>query len=268
MTTTRIAIVGASGRMGRAIIQSALATPAVQVAAAVDRWDAPELGGDIAALVGRQNVGVSLAHDLSSAIDSFDVAVDFSSPEATLSTLEICGNGGKGVVIGTTGFSAAQQKTIEAAAKKIAICQSANFSIGVNVVLGMLEQAARCLSDYDVEIVEAHHRSKVDAPSGTALKMGEVIAKALHRNLKDVAVYGREGNTGARDGKTIGFATIRAGDIVGEHTVIFAGESERVEITHRASSRMNFAAGALRAAVWVKGRGPGLYSMGDVLAES
>ncbi|HUS24691.1 MAG TPA: 4-hydroxy-tetrahydrodipicolinate reductase [Candidatus Binatia bacterium] len=267
MSTTRIAIVGASGRMGRAIIQSALASPSMQVAAAVDRWDAPDLGGDIASLVGSRSVGVALAHDLGSAIGTFDVAIDFSSPEATLSALEVCAKHGKGMVIGTTGFSGPQLERIRAAAKDIPICQSANFSIGVNVVLGLLEQAARCLSEYDVEIVEAHHRQKVDAPSGTALQMGEVIAKAVHRSLRDVAVYGREGTTGPRDGKTIGFATIRAGDIVGEHTVIFAGESERVEITHRASSRMNFAAGALRAATWVRERAPGLYSMTDVLAE-
>jgi len=266
MTTTRIAILGASGRMGRTLIQTALGIEDLQLTAAVDRMDSPELGEDVASFVGRPDSGVTLAHDLGSAAEAFDVVVDFSSPEATLSALDLCRKHRKGMVIGTTGFSATQKQAIEAAAKDIPICQSANFSVGVNVVLTLLDQAARVLRDaYDVEIVEAHHRGKVDAPSGTALRMGEVVAQALNLDLKSVAVYGREGQTGARDRKTIGFATVRGGDVVGDHTVMFLGEGERVEISHKATSRSNFALGALRAAIWLRGRGPGYYDMQDVL---
>ena len=259
MTTTRIAILGASGRMGQTLIQTALSLPALQLTAAIDRWDSPELGENVAA-------GVALAHDLKAATGDFDVVVDFSTPEATLAAVEICSQNRKGMVIGTTGFTPAQRKKIEAAAQDIPICQSPNFSVGVNVVQMLIEQAARVLGDaYDVEIIEAHHRHKVDAPSGTALRMGELLAHALNRDLKTSAVYGREGNTGARDQKTIGFATVRGGDVIGDHTVLFLGEGERVEIAHKATSRSNFALGALRAAGWLHGKNPGLYDMQDVL---
>ena len=227
--------------------------------AAIDRWDSPDLGEEI-------GVGVSLAHDLTAAVSFFDVVVDFSTPEATLSAIEICRQQRKGVVIGTTGFTPEQRQQIEAAAKEIPICQSANFSVGVNVVLKLLQQAAQVLGDeYDVEIIEAHHRAKVDSPSGTALRMGEVVARALGRDLRANAVYGREGNTGARDRKAIGFATVRGGDVIGDHTVLFLGEGERVEISHKASNRSNFALGALRAAQWLQDKPPGLYDMQDVL---
>lgn len=258
-TQVRIAVLGASGRMGQALVQAALAVPAVQLTTAIDRWDSPDLGEEVGA-------GISLAHDLNAAVGSFDVVVDFSTPEATLSALEICRQQRKAAVIGTTGFSPEQRKQIEAAAREIPVCQSANFSVGVNVVLKLLQQAAQVLGDgYDVEIVEAHHRAKVDAPSGTALRMGEVVARSLGRDLPKSAVYGREGNTGARDRKTIGFATVRGGDVIGDHTVLFLGEGERVEISHKASNRSNFALGALRAAQWLHGQPAGLYDMQDVL---
>lgn len=255
---TCIAILGASGRMGRTLIQTALALPEVQLCAAIDRWDSPELGEAVGA-------GVTLAHDLSAAAN-YDVVVDFSSPEATMSALELCCKQKKAMVIGTTGFSSEQRQRIKDSARDIPICLSANFSVGVNVVLKLLEQAAQVLGDaYEVEIVEAHHRHKADAPSGTALRMGEVIAQALGRELKSCAVYGREGQTGARDRKTIGFATVRGGDVIGEHTALFLGEGERVEIAHKATARSNFALGALRAACWLNGKKPGFYSMQDVL---
>lgn len=266
MKTTRIAIHGAAGRMGRAVIQTALATPGAKLVAAIDRKDNAELGEDVAEVVGQAPIGVSVGYVVDPAAEPFEVLIDFTQPEATLSALELCRTHKKAMVIGTTGFTPAQRAKIEAAAKDIPICTAANFSIGVNVVLSLLGDAARLLGDqYDVEIVEAHHRHKADAPSGTALAMGEELAHALGRNLKDSAVYGREGQTGARDRKTIGFATVRGGDVVGDHTVMFLGEGERVEISHKATSRLNFAQGALRAAMWLAGRQPGLYSMQDVL---
>jgi 4-hydroxy-tetrahydrodipicolinate reductase len=258
MSQTCIAILGASGRMGRTLIQTALAMPEIQLSAAIDRWDSPELGENVGA-------GITLAHDLSAAAN-FDVVVDFSSPEATLSALEVCTRQKKAMVIGTTGFSNEQRQKIKDSSRNIPICLSANFSVGVNVVLKLLEQAARALGDaYEVEIVEAHHRGKADAPSGTALRMGEVVAQALGRDLKAAAVYGHEGRTGARDRKSIGFATVRGGDVIGDHTVLFLGEGERVEIAHKATARSNFALGALRAAHWLNGKKPGFYSMQDVL---
>jgi 4-hydroxy-tetrahydrodipicolinate reductase len=267
MKTTRIAIHGAAGRMGRAVIQAALATPGIKLVAAIDRKDNEELGEDVAAVVGQAPIGISVGHTLDAASDPFEVLVDFTQPEATLAALEMCRAGKKAMVIGTTGFTPAQRQAIAHAAKDIPICTAANFSIGVNVVLALLGDAARLLGDgYDVEIIEAHHRHKADAPSGTALAMGEEVAKVLGRNLKQCAIYGREGQPGARDKQTIGFATVRGGDVVGDHTVMFLGEGERVEIAHKATSRLNFAQGALRAACWLSGRQPGLYSMRDVLA--
>ena len=266
MKTTRIAIHGAAGRMGRAVIQAALATQGIKLVAAIDRKDNAELGEDVASVVGQAPIGVSVGYVIDPAAEPFEVLVDFTQPEATLSALELCRSHKKAMVIGTTGFSADQRNSIEAAAQEIAICTAANFSIGVNVVLSLLGDAARLLGEpYDVEIVEAHHRHKTDAPSGTALAMGEEVAQALGRNLKDCAVYGREGQTGARGRQTIGFATVRGGDVIGDHTVMFLGEGERVEISHKATSRLNFAQGALRAAAWLAGRQPGLYSMQDVL---
>lgn len=264
MKTTRIAIHGAAGRMGRAVIQTALAATQCELVAAIDRPDNEELGVDVGSVVGQSAIGITVGYVLDP--DAFEVLIDFSQPEATMAALEFCRAHRKALVIGTTGFSPAQREAIEAAAKEIPLCTAANFSIGVNVVLGLLGEAARLLGDqYDVEIVEAHHRHKNDAPSGTALAMGEELARALGRDLKDSAVYGREGQTGPREKKTIGFATIRGGDVVGDHTVMFLGEGERVEISHKATSRLNFAQGAVRAACWLADRKPGLYSMRDVL---
>jgi 4-hydroxy-tetrahydrodipicolinate reductase len=266
MKTTRIAIHGAAGRMGRAVIQAALATQGLKLVAAIDRKDNAELGEDVASVVGQAPIGVSVGYVIDPAAEPFEVLVDFTQPEATLSALELCRTHKKAMVIGTTGFTPAQRNKIEDAAREIPICTAANFSIGVNVVLSLLGDAARLLGDaYDVEVVEAHHRHKTDAPSGTALAMGEEVAHALGRNLKEFAVYSREGQVGARKARAIGFATVRGGDVIGDHTVMFLGEGERVEISHKATSRLNFAQGALRAAAWLAGRPPGLYSMQDVL---
>lgn len=267
MKTTRIAIHGAAGRMGRAVIQTALGTDGVKLVAAIDRKDNEELGEDVARVVGQAPIGVTVGYVIDPATEPFEVLIDFTQPEATLAALELCRANKKAMVIGTTGFTPAQRQAIEAAAKDIPICTAANFSIGVNVVLSLLGEAARLLGeDYDIEILEAHHRHKSDAPSGTALAMGEEVAQALGRSLKEAAVYGREGQTGPRHGKTIGFSAVRGGDVVGDHTVMFLGEGERVEISHKATSRLNFAQGAVRAACWLAGRKPGLYSMQDVLA--
>ncbi|MBL6752437.1 MAG: 4-hydroxy-tetrahydrodipicolinate reductase [Nevskia sp.] len=262
----RIAILGAGGRMGRALVQAIAGEPRLSLAAAVDRAGIPELGIDAGTLAGVAPRGVPLSADLPAAVRAAEVVVDFTRPEGTLAVLPLCVASGKALVIGTTGFTAPQKQAIEEAARRIPICMAANYSVGVNVCLQLLRTAAQALGPgYDVEIVEAHHRHKVDAPSGTALRMGEAVAEALGRKLADCAVYGREGQTGARDGRTIGFATVRGGDVVGDHTVMFLGEGERVEITHKASSRGNFARGALRAAAWLPGRAPGLYDMQDVL---
>ena len=262
----RIAILGATGRMGRAMIQAAALLPAVRLAVALDRAGNPLLGQDAATQAGLPPAGVLVTDNLEASIKEFDVLIDFSRPEGTLAALPLCVQHGKAVVIGTTGFTPAQKAQIAAHAEKIPVCLSANFSIGVNVSLKLLELAAKALGDaYDVEIVEAHHRHKVDAPSGTALRMGEAVAAGLGRDLKDCAVYERYGTTGARDAKAIGFATIRGGDVVGDHTVMFLGEGERIEISHKATSRMNFSGGAIRAAAWLHGREAGLYEMKDVL---
>jgi 4-hydroxy-tetrahydrodipicolinate reductase len=217
-------------------------------------------------LVAQGKIGVNLAGELSAVLDQFDVLIDFTHPSVTLKNLEICRQAGKSMVIGTTGFSPEEKQLLAEAGKQISIVFAANFSVGVNLCLKLLDTAARVLGDdVDIEIIEAHHRHKVDAPSGTALRMGEVVANALGRDLQKVAVYGREGQTGARERETIGFATVRAGDVVGDHTVLFAADGERVEITHKASSRMTFAKGAVRAALWLQERKPGLYDMQDVL---
>ena len=262
----RIAVMGAAGRMGKALIEAVLQAPGAVLAAAVDRPDSSLLGADVGELAGIGRLGVALAGDLASVLDSFDVLIDFTHPTVTLSNLEVCRQAGKAMVIGTTGFSAEEKQRLAEAAREIPIVFAANFSVGVNLCLKLLDTAARVLGDdVDIEIIEAHHRHKVDAPSGTALRMGEVVANALGRDLQKVAVYGREGQTGARARETIGFATVRAGDVVGDHTVLFAAEGERVEITHKASSRMTFAKGAVRAALWLQAQPAGLYDMQDVL---
>ncbi|MFA5940287.1 MAG: 4-hydroxy-tetrahydrodipicolinate reductase [Sinimarinibacterium sp.] len=263
---TRIAILGATGRMGRSVIEAAAQNPSVRLGAAIERSGHAELGRDAAVLAGQNASGVSISDDLAARASAYDVLIDFTRPEGTLAALPVCVAAGKGMVIGTTGLTPEQRAQIDAAAQRIPICLAANFSVGVNLCLKLLEEAARVLADdFDIEIVEAHHRHKVDAPSGTALAMGEAVARGAGIDLKAQAVYAREGHTGARPKGAIGFATVRGGDVVGDHTVMFLGEGERVEITHKASSRQNFARGAVRAAAWLKGRAPGLYSMRDVL---
>ena len=265
---TRIAVTGAGGRMGKTLVQACDATYGAVLMGATERPGSTLLGADAGEVAGIDNLAVPLVESLDEAGD-IDVIIDFTSPAATLKHLEYCRQHNCRIVIGTTGFSDAEKAIIEKASKETAIVMAANFSIGVNLCLRLLDMAARALGDeVDIEVIEAHHRHKVDAPSGTALAMGEVVASALGRDLKECAVYGREGHTGPRDRKTIGFETIRAGDIVGEHTVMFAAEGERVEITHKASSRMTFAQGAVRSAMWVMDQPPGLYDMQDVLGFS
>ena len=262
----RIAVAGASGRMGLCLIKAALAASQAELTVAVSRPESLAVGKDAGELAGLAPAGVSVTDDLAAALDRFDVLIDFTRPDASMNYIDICRQAGKKVVIGTTGYSDAQKTAIAAAADQVAMVIAPNFSVGVNLSLKLLEMTAKVMGDYtDIEVIEAHHRHKVDAPSGTALRMGEVVAAALGRDLKDCAIYGREGETGARDRKTIGFSTIRAGDIVGEHTVMFADEGERVEITHKASSRMTFANGAVRAAIWLADKPRGLFDMQDVL---
>lgn len=261
---TRIAITGAAGRMGRTLVEACNNTPDLSLTLAVERPGSSVIGSDAGELAGIGNIGVPISDKLS--VAEFDVLIDFTRPEATLNNLALCLAARKKMVIGTTGFSPEQRKSLIDASADIAIVVAPNMSVGVNLCFKLLETAAKVMGDdVDIEIIEAHHRHKVDAPSGTALRMGEVVASALNRDLKTHAVYGREGHTGERDRKTIGFSTIRAGDIVGDHTVLFAGNGERVEITHKASSRMTFANGAMRAAAWIMAQNNGLYDMQDVL---
>ena len=261
-----VAIIGAAGRMGRTLVRMVHAEDGMRVAAAVEREDDPHVGADAGTLAGVGEIGVNVEDSLDRALDVSDVCIDFTLPGPTVEHAEACRSRRRALVIGTTGLSADQRSKLEDAARDIAIMHAPNMSVGVNLCFKLLDIAARALGDsVDIEIIEAHHRNKVDAPSGTAVRMGEIIAGALGRDLADCAVYGREGHTGIRDRRTIGFETIRAGDIVGEHTVMFGGEGERIELTHRAASRANFAAGALRAARWVVQRPPGLYDMQDVL---
>lgn len=265
MANLKLAVAGASGRMGRALIDAVLRDGELALAAALEVKGNPHVGKDAGELAGSP-CGVKVTDDVARAIAGCDVLVDFTRPEGTMSHVGACRARGVRLVIGTTGFSDAQKKDIAAASREIAIALSPNFSVGVNVAFRLLEIAAKALGKgYDVEIVEAHHRHKVDAPSGTALRMGEVVAQVLGRDLKASAIYGREGVTGERKDETIGFATVRGGDLVGEHTVMFIGGGERLEIAHRASSRANFANGALRAARFLMGRPSGLYDMADVL---
>ena len=261
---TRIAIVGAAGRMGRHLVMACSESENVQLTQALEKPEGPLMGSDAGIIAGIEAQDVLISETLDA--DQFDVLIDFTHPSVTALNLDFCLKHGKKMVIGTTGCDEALVKKLESAGESIAIMYAPNMSVGVNICLKLLQTAATVLGDtVDIEIIEAHHRHKVDAPSGTALKMGEVIAGALGRDLKECAVYGREGQTGARDRQTIGFETIRAGDIVGEHTVLFAAEGERIEITHKASSRKTFATGAMRAAHWIQKKSTGLYGMDDVL---
>lgn len=263
----RIAVIGAAGRMGKTLIEAIGQAEGALLTAAIERPESSLVGSDAGELAGIGRNSVVVQDSLRKVLDDFDVLIDFTHPSTTLVNLELCRKAGKAMVIGTTGFTDEQKQLLAAAAADIPIVFAPNFSVGVNLCLKLLDMAARVMGDEaDVEIIEAHHRHKVDAPSGTALRMGEVVADALGRNLKEVAVYGREGQTGARDRQTIGFATVRGGDVVGDHTVLFASEGERVEITHKASSRMTFARGAVRSALWLDGRAAGLYDMQDVLS--
>lgn len=262
----RIAITGAAGRMGKTLIEACQQADDCVLSAAIERPGISLIGADAGELSGVGRLDVQLVDDIASVLNDFDVLIDFTSIESTLHNLQVCKDNKKHIIIGTTGFSDEQKTLIRDAAQQTAVVFAPNMSVGVNLCLKLLEMAASVLNeDYDIEVIEAHHRHKVDAPSGTALRMGEVVAQTLGRDLKDCAVYGREGHTGPRDPQSIGFETIRAGDVVGEHTVMFATEGERVEITHKASSRMTFAKGAIRAARWLKGKDKGLYDMQDVL---
>ena len=273
----RIAVTGAAGRMGRHLIEAIQQHApnkdgAVKLTVALERPDSTVLGSDAGEVAGLGKMGVKISGDIRAVINDFDVLIDFSVPAATLDNIRACafpgeGKAGKKIVIGTTGFNPEQQKQFQNDIASIAVCKASNFSTGVNVCFKLLEMAAQVLGgdDYDIEVYEAHHRHKIDAPSGTAISMAEVVAKTLNRDLKTCAVYGREGQTGARDRNTIGFATVRGGDVVGDHTVSFMADGERIEITHKASSRMAFARGAVRAAAWLHTQKAGLYDMQDVL---
>jgi 4-hydroxy-tetrahydrodipicolinate reductase len=253
--------------MGRTLIEACQQNEHVTLGAATERSGSSLLGADAGEMAGVGKLGVTIVDDLAKVADDFDVLIDFTTIEATLNHLEICGAAGKRIVIGTTGFTDVQKQQIASTAEKVGVVFAPNMSVGVNLCFKLLEMAAKVMGDeVDIEVIEAHHRHKIDAPSGTALRMGEVVADALGRDLKTCAVYGREGKTGERDRKEIGFETIRAGDIVGEHTVMFADIGERVEITHKASSRMTFANGAVRAAHWLMAKEHGLFDMQDVLA--
>ena len=265
MMQMKIAVAGASGRMGHMLIEAIQHADDATLAGALDVSAAPGIGTDAAAFLGK-STGVFIESDLAKALTNAEFLIDFTRPEGTLKHLEYCAEHGIKVIIGTTGFDDAGKATIAAAAKKTAVMFAPNMSVGVNVTMKLLGLAAKNFSHgYDIEIIEAHHRHKVDAPSGTALQMGEVIADALGRKLDDVAVYAREGVTGPRDPSSIGFATIRGGDIIGDHTVLFAGEGERIEISHKSSSRVHYAHGSLRAARFLRDKTTGLYDMQDVL---
>ncbi len=263
---TRIAIVGAGGRMGKTLIEACAQVEGIELTVATEQPSSSLIGADAGEVAGIGRNGVIIAPMLDEASNDFDVLIDFTRPEPCLLHLNWCVAHGKKIVIGTTGFDEAGKAAIAKAAQQIPVVFAPNMSVGVNLCLKLLDMAARVLGDsVDIEIMEAHHRHKIDAPSGTALRMGEVVANALGRDLKECAVYGREGVTGERDRQTIGFATVRAGDVVGDHTVLFADVGERVEITHKASSRMTFAKGAVRAAAWLGDKTVGLFDMQDVL---
>lgn len=263
--TLRIAIAGSAGRMGRALLEAVAQASDMRLSAALEQAGGPYLGKDAGELIGAP-CGVDVTADVAAAVHGSDVLIDFTRPEGTLTHLALCRTERVKMVIGTTGFSMGQKEELKAASRDIPIVFAPNMSVGVNVTFKLLEMAAKVLNEgYDIEIIEAHHRHKVDAPSGTALQMGEVVAKALGRNLSEAAVFGRQGNTGERSPATIGFATVRGGDIVGDHIVMFAGIGERIEISHKASSRATFAEGALRAARFLIDKQSGLFDMQDVL---
>lgn len=262
----KIGVNGAAGRMGRQLLRAICEHQLADLGGAADAPGAASIGLDASVLSGDGEQGVRVTESAKELVNSCDVVIDFTAPVVSLALLDVLKGSGKSVVIGTTGFTAEQQQQLHDHAKHTPIVFAPNYSVGVTVTLALLAQAARAFADdYDIEVIEAHHRHKVDAPSGTAIKMGEVLADTLGRDLKECAVYGREGITGERDRKTIGFETIRAGDIIGEHTVLFAGNGERIEITHRATDRMTFARGALKAALWLGNQPAGLYDMRDVL---
>ena len=264
--TVRIAVTGAAGRMGKILIEAVSLAEGAQLTAAIERPESSLIGADAGELVGIGHNGVKVVGDLAEVVNDFDVLIDFTAPTATINNAKICAQAGKAMVVGTTGFNEEQLATFESSIKSIPVCKASNYSTGVNLCFKLVELAAEVLgNEVDIEVYEAHHRHKVDAPSGTALSLGQAAAKALGRDLKKVAVYGREGITGARDRDTIGFITSRGGDVVGDHTVSFFAEGERVEITHKASSRMSFARGAVRAALWLASKNAGLYDMQDVL---
>ena len=261
----RIAVAGASGRMGQMLIEAIRSAEDCSLAGALDMAGSAAIGQDASAFLGHIS-SVLITGDLRAGLSNSRTLIDFTRPEGTLAHLKVCRELGVSAVIGTTGFTEAQKTEITAAAREIAIIMAPNMSVGVNVTLKLLEMATKALANgYDIEIIEAHHRHKVDAPSGTALKMGEVIAEALGRDLKDCAVYDRSGVTGERDPSSIGFASIRGGDIVGDHTVLFAGAGERIEISHKSASRSTYAQGSLRAVRYLASQKPGLYDMFDVL---
>ncbi|QIM68362.1 4-hydroxy-tetrahydrodipicolinate reductase [Basfia succiniciproducens] len=264
--TLKLAIVGAGGRMGRQLIQAVQAAEGVELGAAFERKGSSLIGADAGELAGLGELGIKVAEDLTAEKDKFDIIIDFTRPEGSLEHIKFCVANNKKLILGTTGFDDAGKQAIGKAAEKTAIVFASNYSVGVNLVFKLLEKAAKVMGDYsDIEIIEAHHRHKVDAPSGTALSMGEHIAKTLGRDLKVNGVFSREGITGERKRTDIGFSTIRAADVVGEHTVWFADIGERVEISHKASSRMTFANGAVRAAKWLANKQIGLFDMTDVL---
>jgi 4-hydroxy-tetrahydrodipicolinate reductase len=261
----KVVIAGCSGRMGHALLEGVFADTELVLHAALDRSGSPSLGRDAGEQFGK-NTGVLISDDINLALTGADVLVDFTRPEPSMQYLSACQAHNVNMIIGTTGFSPEQKAVIEAASKHIAVVFAPNMSVGVTLLINLVQAAAKVLNEgYDVEIIEAHHRHKVDAPSGTALRLGEAAAAALNRNLEECAVYGREGVTGERDANTIGFATVRGGDVVGDHTVLFAGIGERVELTHKASSRATFALGALRAGKFLAGKTSGLFDMRDVL---
>ncbi|MBK5937049.1 MAG: 4-hydroxy-tetrahydrodipicolinate reductase [Halorhodospira halophila] len=261
-----IGIIGAGGRMGRMLIDVVHRQPGVHLAAATDRAGGEAVGRDAGELAGQGAVGVTVGDDIATAVSASEAVIDFSLPEATEAVTAACAQAGRPLVLGTTGLGEAQREAVRQLSEQVAVMHAANYSTGVTLLTALVEQAARAIGEHsDIEIIEAHHRHKVDAPSGTALRLGEAAADALGRDLGQCAVYGREGYTGERDRRAIGFETIRAGDIVGEHTVLFGGDGERVELTHKASSRTTFAAGALRAATWLVEQPPGLYDMRDLI---
>ena len=263
----RVAVTGAAGRMGKANIEALQMAEGIELGAAIVEPTSTLVGADAGEVAGVGKLGVAIVGSLADAVADFDVLIDFTAPEVTLKNVEFCASNSKQVVIGTTGLNDEQKVILQQQAERTSIVFAPNMSVGVNLCFKLLEVAAKALGndDYDIEVIEAHHRHKVDSPSGTALRMGEVVADALGRDLNECAVYGREGQTGARPRGEIGFETIRAGDVVGDHTVLFGTEGERIEITHKASNRLTFAKGAVRACKWLEGKSTGLFDMQDVL---